>query len=102
VLDALANCIAEPGPLRSEMMTSPDFWATLRILMRNADSVARVFGILEKGTTGSPPAIMADNYEVAVSLLNDFASAAGSPNSPDSKQDLGQRRVEQQKKDSKV
>jgi brefeldin A-resistance guanine nucleotide exchange factor 1 len=97
VLDALANCISEPGSLRNEMMTSPDFWATLRILMKNADSVARVFSILEKGTTGSPPAIMADNYEVAVSLLNDFASAAGTPNTADSKADIGQRKPEQPK-----
>jgi golgi-specific brefeldin A-resistance guanine nucleotide exchange factor 1 len=79
VLEGLSTCIDEPGPLRSEMMTSPDFWAILRALTRNPDAMSRVFEILEKGTTGSPPAIIADNYEAAISLLNDFASAASVP-----------------------
>jgi len=58
------------------MMTSPDFWAILRALAQRPESAALVFEILEKGTAGTPPAIMADNYEAAISLLNDFASAA--------------------------
>jgi brefeldin A-resistance guanine nucleotide exchange factor 1 len=101
VLEGLAYCIAEPGSLRNEMMTSPDFWATLQVLTRNVDSAARVFTILEMGTTGTPSAIMADNYEVAVSLLNDFASAAGAPALPEAKADPTQRRVEQQKTEIK-
>lgn len=76
ILSGLALCVDEPGSLRSEMMTSPDFWAILRALAGKPSSAALVFGILEKGTTGSPPAIMADNYEAAIALLNGFASAA--------------------------
>ncbi|KAJ4174513.1 GDP/GTP exchange factor for ARF [Fusarium falciforme] len=81
VLQGLALCIDESGPLRREMMTSPDFWAILRALAKRPEAAALVFEILEKGTTGTPPAIMADNYEAAISLLNDFASAA-SPKHP--------------------
>lgn len=76
VLSGLALCVDEPGSLRSEMMTSPDFWAILRALAGKPSLAAMVFAILEKGTTGSPPAIMADNYEAAIALLNGFASAA--------------------------
>lgn len=57
-------------------MTSPDFWVLLRTLAGNGDSSAAVFEILEGGVSGSPSAIIADNYEAAISLLNDFASAA--------------------------
>ncbi|WZH48034.1 uncharacterized protein QYS62_009198 [Fusarium acuminatum] len=76
VLQGLSLCIEESGPLRREMMTSPDFWAILRALAQRPEAAALVFEILEKGSTGTPPAIMADNYEAAISLLNDFASAA--------------------------
>ena len=79
VLAGLAMCTDEPGPLRSEIMTSPDFWSLLRVLARGPESAAPVFDILDKGTLGSPPAIMADNYEAAVALLNDFASVAAPP-----------------------
>ncbi|CAG9946727.1 unnamed protein product [Clonostachys rosea f. rosea IK726] len=75
-LAGLSACIEQPGPLRSEIMTSPDFWAILRILARNRESSPLVFNVLEKGSTGNPPAIMADNYEAAISLLNDYATAA--------------------------
>ncbi|KAJ4011423.1 GDP/GTP exchange factor for ARF [Fusarium irregulare] len=81
VLQGLSLCIEESGPLRREIMTSPDFWAILRTLAHRPEAAALVFEILEKGTTGTPPAIMADNYEAAISLLNDFASAA-SPRQP--------------------
>jgi brefeldin A-resistance guanine nucleotide exchange factor 1 len=76
VLQGLSLCIEESGPLRREIMTSPDFWAILRTLAQRPEAAALVFEILEKGSTGTPPAIMADNYEAAISLLNDFASAA--------------------------
>jgi golgi-specific brefeldin A-resistance guanine nucleotide exchange factor 1 len=65
-------------------MTSPDFWSILRVLARGRDSAAPVFDILEKGTAGNPPAIMADNYEAAIGLLGEFASAAAPRPVPDS------------------
>lgn len=93
LLAGLALCIDQPGPLRSEMMTSPDFWSILRILARGRDSAALVFDILEKGTTGNPHAVMADNYEAAIGLLSEFASAAA-PRLP-TEQEHAQRRPDQ-------
>lgn len=57
-------------------MTSPDFWKLLQKLARSPTSAAKVFDILERGTSGSPSSIMADNYEATIGLLNHFASAA--------------------------
>lgn len=76
VLQGLKLCIEKPSPLRNEIMTSPDFWVILQTLATNPESAATVFEILESGVSGSPPAIMADNYEATVALLNGFASAA--------------------------
>lgn len=67
------------------MMTSPDFWAILRVTAGDANAAAQIFDILERSTTGTPPAIMADNYEAAISLLNHFASAADPLASRDAK-----------------
>ncbi|ODA82718.1 hypothetical protein RJ55_01227 [Drechmeria coniospora] len=76
ILKGLAACTSEPGPLRSEMMTSPDFWAVLRIFSGDPKSAALVFDIIEKASAGNPSAITADNYEAAVGLLDLFASSA--------------------------
>lgn len=57
-------------------MTSPDFWVILQTLASHADSAPIVFEILESGVTATPPAIMADNYEAALRLLNEFATMA--------------------------
>ncbi|KAI1336047.1 Sec7-domain-containing protein [Xylariaceae sp. FL0016] len=76
VLQGLKLCIEQPGPLRSEIMTSPDFWVILRTLAANSHSSPIVFEILEGGVKGEPSAIIADNYEAAISLLNEYANAA--------------------------
>ncbi|KAK0672673.1 hypothetical protein QBC41DRAFT_379451 [Cercophora samala] len=77
VLRGLKLCIEKPCPLRNEMMTSPDFWVILQTLATNPDSAEAVFEILEKGVINSTPsAIMADNYEASLSLLNEYASMA--------------------------
>jgi len=57
-------------------MTSPDFWVILQTLATNPQAAPAVFDILEKGVSGTPSAIMADNYEAALALLNEFASMA--------------------------
>ncbi|KAI0482120.1 hypothetical protein GGR56DRAFT_171474 [Xylariaceae sp. FL0804] len=75
-LQGLKLCIEQPGPLRSEIMTSPDFWVILRTLAGNSHSSPTVFEILEGGVSGSPSPIIADNYEAAISLLNEYANAA--------------------------
>lgn len=97
VLSGLSLCVDQPGPLRSEMMTSPDFWKLLQSLARNRESAPMVFVILERGTTGNPPAIMADNYEAAVTLLNEFASAAKPRAVPET--EAGPKRPDQQRPD---
>ncbi|KAI1498158.1 Sec7-domain-containing protein [Biscogniauxia marginata] len=76
VLQGLKLSIDQPGPLRSEIMTSPDFWLILRTLAGNPNSSPTVFEILEGGVSGTPSAIIADNYEAAISLLNEYATAA--------------------------
>ncbi|KAL7785255.1 hypothetical protein V8C37DRAFT_394436 [Trichoderma ceciliae] len=85
ILSGLSICTRDPGPLRSEMMTSPDFWVILRVIAGDANAGAQIFDILERSTAGTPPAIMADNYEAAISLLNYFASAADPQASRESK-----------------
>lgn len=80
-------------------MTSPDFWKLLQKLAGNPDTAAKVFGILERGTSGNPPAIMADNYEAAIGLLNGFASAANPPKSQEA--DTAPRRPDQTQRKTK-
>lgn len=92
VLQGLTQCIKEPGPLRNEIMTSPDFWVILRSLSTSVASAPAVFEILEGVAIGSPPTIMADNYESAVKLLNDFASAGSVGATVEQKQDKRTRR----------
>ncbi|KAG9234636.1 hypothetical protein BJ875DRAFT_461136 [Amylocarpus encephaloides] len=87
VLQGLTRCIKEPGPLRNEIMTSPDFWVILRNLTSSAQSAPVVFEILEGVAIGSPPTVMADNYESAVKLLNDFASAGSVGSTVEQKKD---------------
>ena len=96
VLQGLNQCIKEPGPLRNEIMTSPDFWVILRKLTANSKAAPTVFEILEGVAVGSPPTIMADNYEPAVKLLNDFASAGSVGASTEQKQDKRARRGQHQ------
>lgn len=90
LLQGLKSCIEEPSPLRSEIMTSPDFWAILRSLAGRPESSSTVFEILDAGTTGNAPSIISDNYEASILLLNDFATASRMSVTP--RQDPRQRR----------
>ncbi|KAI9675163.1 MAG: GDP/GTP exchange factor for ARF [Trizodia sp. TS-e1964] len=87
ILQGVAICIAEAGPLRSEMANSPDFWSLLKTLRLIQVSAPIVFKILMDIMTGIPPAITANNYESALSLLNDFASSAVSVSRKEQRQD---------------
>lgn len=75
IMQGLSLCIRDSGPLRNEIMASPDFWIVLGNLIANAQVAADVFEILEGITIGNPPTVTADNYEPAVKLLHHFASA---------------------------
>lgn len=74
------------------MMTSPDFWAILRALSVVPQVAPLVFEILETGINPPSTAIMADNYEAAVTMLNDFASAASTTVTKEPKVDRRQPR----------
>ncbi|KAI8949649.1 Sec7-domain-containing protein [Xylaria longipes] len=100
VLQGLKVCIEQPGPLRSEIMTSPDFWLILRTLAGNSNSSPTVFDILEGGVTGSPSAIIADNYEAAISLLNEYATAAQVGAADEQKGERRQRNARPPKKEA--
>jgi brefeldin A-resistance guanine nucleotide exchange factor 1 len=98
VLQGIGDCIRAPGPLRNEIITSPDFWVILRTHSKNQAVASTVFDILEAVTIeSSPPAIMADNYESAVGLLNDFASAGSVGSAREQKQDKRVRKGQQAK-----
>ena len=93
VLKGISMCIQSPGPIRNEITTSPDFWVILRALSKTPQTATAVFDILEDVVTGeSPPAIMADNYEAAVGLLNEFASYGSVGAVTEQKQDRRSRR----------
>jgi brefeldin A-resistance guanine nucleotide exchange factor 1 len=102
ILKGLTQCINDPTPLRNEIMTSPDFWVILRNLAADPQSAPMVFGILEGVVEiESPPTIMADNYESATNLLNDFASAGSIKATIEQKPDKRTRRgqpIKQEKK----
>ncbi|KAI9842635.1 MAG: GDP/GTP exchange factor for ARF [Sclerophora amabilis] len=91
-LRGISHCIKEPGPLRNEMINSPDFWSILQTLYSVKDAAAPVFQILKNVTSEKASAITADNYQAAISLLSDFASAGGAGFTPESKQDKNSRK----------
>lgn len=77
-------------------MASPDFWVILRNLTANVQAAPHVFEILEGVASGSPSTITADNYESAVALLNEFATAGSVGAHSEQKQDKRNRRGQQQ------
>jgi brefeldin A-resistance guanine nucleotide exchange factor 1 len=92
ILRGLKISTEKPCPLRNEIMTSPDFWVILQTLATHPDSAPAVFEILESGVAGTPSAIMADNYEAALALLNEFASMASVGAAAEQKNDRKQGR----------
>jgi brefeldin A-resistance guanine nucleotide exchange factor 1 len=72
----LTDCCKGPNALRSELAGSPDFWAILSRLSGVPESAGDVFALVEDLSTSSQPGITADNYEAAIGLLNEFATAA--------------------------
>ncbi|KAI9893141.1 MAG: GDP/GTP exchange factor for ARF [Vezdaea aestivalis] len=76
LVSGLQLCVKQPGPLRREMISSPDFWSILRLLGGSKAADSKVFDILEDIVAGTPPAVSADNYIPIVDLLSRFASSA--------------------------
>jgi brefeldin A-resistance guanine nucleotide exchange factor 1 len=76
LLKGLADCCKGPNGLRIELASSPDFWSILNALHRVPEAAGEVFQLVEDLTTSPQPGITADNYESAIALLNEFATAA--------------------------
>ncbi len=92
VLQGISLCIKEQGPLRKEMTSSPDFWAILTALYSHKESSAKVFDMVENVSVGPLSAITADNYNSAISLLNEFATAGSIGSVSEQKYDKVARR----------
>lgn len=75
ILKGIYSCISGPPELRNELASSPDFWAVLHLLQPHPEASDLTFEIAESVASAQLPAITADNYEPAVSLLNAFATA---------------------------
>lgn len=76
ILKGLTDCCKGPNALRSELAGSPDFWTILNRLSGVPSAAGDVFQLVEDLTTSAQPGITADNYEAAIALLNEFATAA--------------------------
>ncbi|KAH9882098.1 hypothetical protein J1614_001270 [Plenodomus biglobosus] len=76
ILKGLNDCCKGPNALRSELAGSPDFWTILNRLSSVHEAAGDVFQLVEDLTTSPQLGITADNYEAAIALLNEFATAA--------------------------
>ena len=74
-LKGLKLCIANLGPLRNEITNTPDFWSTIRRVYAMPQIAGTVFELLESVVVGKSSAVTVDNYESAVAMLDNFASA---------------------------
>ncbi|KAJ9653623.1 GDP/GTP exchange factor for ARF [Neophaeococcomyces mojaviensis] len=100
VMRGLSLAIAEPGPLRSDITASPDFWSILQRLHLHKSEADNVFAILQKLTDDSFFAspqpqlqtkselpgktwrgINPSSYTPAMQLSTSFATAASVPGS---------------------
>lgn len=75
IVKGLSRCIESSTALRNVLTISPDFWSILQRLHQHDESAGQVFDLLQTIVDSTPPTITADNYESAVALANDFASA---------------------------
>jgi golgi-specific brefeldin A-resistance guanine nucleotide exchange factor 1 len=75
ILGGLSRCISSATSLRNEIIISPDFWSILQRFHLHEESAPLVFQLLQIIVDSTPPTITADNYESAISLANDFATA---------------------------
>ncbi len=98
VIPGLSQIISSADPLKNELANSPDFWSILQRLHGHRDQSQNVFDILELTIKADPPIVAADNYESAVSLANDFATAASVGAAQEQRRELGSRRGRSQQK----
>lgn len=91
VASGLFKCVNHAAPLRTEITRSPDFWSILQRLHKQQDAAPVVFDLLKAIADFSPPVVTADNYESAVNLANDFASAGSIAASQNAERDASRR-----------
>lgn len=101
VVTGLSQIMSSSDPLKNELANSPDFWSILQRLHRHKDQSQKVFDILEMTVKADPPIVAADNYESAVSLANDFATAASVGAAQEQRREPGSRRGRPQQKQAK-
>lgn len=89
----LARCLAHTGRLRNEITISPDFWSILQRLHQHEEAAPLVFELLQNIVESMPDIVTADNYESAVSLANDFVSAAHVGSIEERQRDVQARRT---------
>ena len=75
------------------MANSPDFWSILDTLYSVPEAAGDVFQIVEELTNSTNPGISADNYEAAIALLNEFATAGSIGSLQEQRRDQAQRRA---------
>ncbi|KAF3935627.1 hypothetical protein ABW19_dt0205181 [Dactylella cylindrospora] len=75
IVKGLHTCINASTPLKSEIVSSPDFWSLLRLLATSPEIAGDVFDILDLVAIQNPLNVTADNYVAVVTVLNDFATA---------------------------
>ena len=102
VITGLSRVISSAEPLKTELANSPDFWSILHRLHRHKDHSQDVFGILDMTVKADPPIVTAENYESAVSLANDFATAASAKAAQEQRRDPDSRRERGQQKQAKL
>ncbi|KAF2198263.1 Sec7-domain-containing protein [Delitschia confertaspora ATCC 74209] len=76
LLKGISECCKGSSGLRSELSSSPDFWTILNTLQTVPEAAGDVFQIVEDLATSERAGISADNYEAAMNLFNEFATAA--------------------------
>jgi brefeldin A-resistance guanine nucleotide exchange factor 1 len=101
IVSGLKRCIDHVAPLRSEITKSPDFWSILHRLYGHPAVAQDVFDLLKTIVEFQPPVITADNYEAAVNLANEFATAGSAAAVQDTRRDVSSRRGKPQKPQEK-
>ncbi|DAA79604.1 TPA_exp: Uncharacterized protein A8136_0377 [Trichophyton benhamiae CBS 112371] len=92
VVTGLLQCINESEALKNELSMSPDFWSILQRLHQHQEAAQMAFELLQSIVESAVPVITADNYEAAVNLLNDFATAGGIATVREIKREMALRR----------
>ena|SRR2546423_14076313 len=91
IVNGLKKCIAGAESLRKEITNSPDFWSIMHRLHQHKDEAESVFKLLYSIAESQPTIVTADNYESAIELANDFASAASVGSLQEQRKDAARR-----------